>query len=390
MYFDAQTLGRLLQVVHAPKTFGLRRLVLMDTLVGVWSSVHAINAACELVDARRHPDHLDTDVGAPIYIVAAPRSGTTFLHRLMSLDTQFTTFKLYETIFPTIAASEVIEHATREGGLLARLAGRIKRTIDERSFGGWEGLHDTGLDKDEEDEALWALMMATPAILLLLPFPERFAALRFVDALPEDKKAKLAASYRACLQRKLFRHPGRTLLMKNVLLPGRFDIVTRAAPNARFVHIVRHPYEALASMLSLFTMPWSVLAPEVHGDSDASRSLADLMIDYYRFLYETERATPPNKHKSFVVIKYTDLVKDPLGRLREVYARLGLDWSKHVEDGFAMELDEQSEFRSSHSYSLAQYGLTEAYVDERLGDVMDYYGFERRTAKRVVMPATTV
>lgn len=380
MYFDADTFRRLIEVVHSPSTFGLRRLLLMDTMVGVFSSVHALNALGEAVDAVRDPEYANVDVGSPIYIVAAPRSGTTFLHRLMSLDDQFTTFKLYETIFPTISAAKTIEHVTRSGGPLARLGAKVQRTIDERSFGGWEGIHDTGLDKDEEDEAIWALMMATPALLILLPFPERFPGVRFVDHLPEAKREKLAATYEACLKRKLYRNPGKTLLMKSVFLPSRYDLVTRAAPNARFIHIVRHPYEALASTLSLFTMPWGVLAPELHGSSEATRKFADIMIDYYRFLYETERASKGTS-RQFYVIKYQDLVNAPLVKLRAVYERFGLTWSKAIERGYSLELEEQSEFRSTHSYSLEQYGLSESYVDERLGDVMDFYGFARKSSR---------
>ena len=37
----------------------------------------------------------------PIYIVATPRSGTTFLHRLMCLDERFTWLKLYQTLLPS-------------------------------------------------------------------------------------------------------------------------------------------------------------------------------------------------------------------------------------------------------------------------------------------------
>lgn len=380
MYYDRDTFRRLIEVVHSPKTFGFRRLVLMDALVGLFQSVHAVNRLGEAVDERRHPEYKNVDVGSPIYIVAAPRSGTTFLHRLMSLDEQFTTFKLYETIFPTMAAAELVEHVTRAEGPLAKIGKRMKRAIDNKSFGGWEGLHDTGLDKDEEDEAIWALMMATPALLILLPFPDQFDAVRFVDRLPEEKRRELVATYRACLKRKLARAQGKTLLMKSVLLPGRYDLITRAAPEARFIHIVRHPYEALASTMSLFTMPWGVLAPELHGKSDASRKFADLMIDYYRFLYETERASK-GTNRQFFVIKYSDLVNAPLVKLRAVYERFGLTWSKAIERGYSLELEEQSEFRSSHSYSLEQYGLSESYVDERLADVMDYYGFARGRAR---------
>jgi hypothetical protein len=223
-------------------------------------------------------------------------------------------------------------------------------------------------------------MLATPAFQLVLPFPEDLKSLRFVDRLPEAKTAKLIATYRHYLKQKLYRHPGQTLLMKNVLLPGRFDLVTTAAPGARFIHIVRHPYEALASMLSLFTMPWSVLAPEVHGDSDASRDLANLMIDYYRFLHDAERASHAKGDGKFLAIKYTDLVADPLARLREIYSSFGLAWSPELEASFRAELAGQNEFRSKHEYTLEQYGLTRESIDARLGDVMDYYGFERVSA----------
>ena len=35
-------------------------------------------------------------IEAPVFIVATPRSGTTFLHRLMSLDERFACFKLWQ------------------------------------------------------------------------------------------------------------------------------------------------------------------------------------------------------------------------------------------------------------------------------------------------------
>lgn len=377
MYFDKATLGDILLATHDPKTFDLRRAAIMDSLVGLFSGVHAVNSALEVVDRLRHPEYEDVDVGEPIYIVAAPRSGTTFFHRLMSLDPRFTTFTLYQTIFPSITASELADRVISSRGPLKKLADGVTDRIDEGSFGGWEGVHDTGLDHDEEDEAIWALGLATPAIMFLLPFPERFEHLGFVDRLPEWKKEKLAAEYHACLQRRLFRHPGKTLLMKNVLLPGRYDIVNRAAPRARYVHLVRHPYEVIASSISLFTMPWTVMAPDVYGPSEPTRHLADLFIDYYRFFYDRERESLANGDDRFLSIRYRDLVSDPLSHLKKVYTRFDLPWSSELEASFRSELSKQSDFKSSHEYSLEEYGLTREYVADRLGDVMDHYGFER-------------
>lgn len=376
MYFDAATLGRIITVANDPRRFNVKRALLMDTLLSLFGAVHAANLVGERLDEVRHPEYASVDVGKPIYIVAAPRSGTTFLHRLMSLDPRFATFTLYQTIFPTISASELADRVMTSGGMLAKLVTGLQSSIDQ-SFDGWEGVHDTGLGSDEEDEALWTLGMATPAILLLLPFPEAFEHVRYVDRLPEEKKRKLVANYRLALQRRLFRHPGKTLLMKNVLLPGRFELVMRAAPDARFVHIVRHPYEVIASALSLFTLPWTVLAPEVYGPSETTRDFADLMIEYYRFFYDREREADAIGDERFVSMRYGDLVADPMAQLSRIYARFELPLSDTVKQSFRAELARQSEFKSVHNYSLEQFGLTREYIAAKLGDVMDHYGFER-------------
>lgn len=376
MYFDARTLGRIITVANDPRRFNLKRALVMDTLVSVFTSVHAVNFIGEKLDPIRHPECEDMDVGAPIYIVAAPRSGTTFLHRLMSLDPAFTTFTLYQTIFPSITASELADRVMSSGGLVARLVRAFESSVDQ-NFDGWEGVHDTGLASDEEDEALWALGMATPAVLLLLPFPEKFQHLRYADRLPEEMKRGLVANYERALKARRFRHPGKTLLMKNVLLPSRYELVMRAAPKSRFVHIVRHPYEVVASSLSLFTLPWTQLAPELYGPTETTRDFADLMIEYYRFFYDREREAEAKGDPSMISMRYTDLVTNPLGEVARVYERFGLPLTADVERRFRAELAEQSDFKSVHDYSLAQFGLTEAYVASKLGDVMDHYGFER-------------
>lgn len=376
MYFDVQTLARIVKTAHDPRHFSLRRAALWDTLVGVFSAVHVVNYLGERRDRAVHGDVSGVDVGAPIYIVAAPRSGTTFLHRLMALDPQFCTFPMYQSIFPTISARDVAESVTRRGGPLELAFKKVSSLID-KSFDGWDGMHKTGLGADEEDEAVWALSLATPAILILLPFPDAFRHLRFVDSLPEAHRDKLVRIYREVIQKRLYGEGGKTLLMKNVFLPGRFDIVTRAAPNARFVHIVRHPYEAIPSALSLFTLPWTVLAPEVYGPTETTRDFADLMIAYYRFFHDRALEAEARGDRRFVTLKYTDVVTDPVGSLQAVYDHFGLPLTDEVRATFERETAEQAEYRSSHAYSLEQFGIDEAYIASKLGDVMDHYGFVR-------------
>jgi omega-hydroxy-beta-dihydromenaquinone-9 sulfotransferase len=377
MYSDFETMMTMLKVANSPATFNIRRTFFADSLVAATLLFNATNRVVERIDDSLYPAQHEQSLGKPVFIVAAPRSGTTFLHRLMSRDPQFTTFKLVQTFFPTISGYRAIDAVKRLNEAVGGAFSRVRRAVDKEYFGAWEGLHDTGLNQDEEDEALWALAFATPAIWLVLPFPERFAHLRFVDRLPAEKREKLVAHYRGCVQRHLFAHPGKTLLGKNVLMPGRFDIVTRALPEARFIHILRHPYEAVPSTLSLFTVPWRWHSPGLRLDGSEARALAQLTIDYYKFLHQKQLESDRAGDHRFFSLTYPSLLADPVARIGEIYERFELHMTPPLEAQLRRDVEQQRKFKSEHTYSLEQFGLTREYVYSELSELFDYYGFER-------------
>ena len=377
MYSDYDTMRTMLRLAHSPGTFSLTRTLFTDGLLSAATTLGAINRVTERIDSILYPDVHDVPTGKPIYIVAAPRSGTTFLHRMMSLDPKFTALKLYETFFPTISGHRLVKRVTSVNGSVGALLRSVRDRLDDSYFGAWAGIHDTSLSQDEEDEALWALAFATPAIWLVLPFPEQFDHLRFIDQLPDEKRNKLVAYYRACVQRHLYNHPDKTLLGKNVLLPGRFEIVNAALPGARFVHVLRHPYEALPSTLSLFTVPWRWHSPSIRPDGPEVRALARLTIDYYRFLHEKTLESERDQSRRFVCIQYRDLLADPAKHVFDIYDRFQLELSDEIRERILARCAEQRNYKSEHQYSLSQFGLTKDYVYDELKELFDHYGFER-------------
>lgn len=377
MYSDYDTMRAMLRLAHSPRTFSLTRTLFTDSLVSAATLVGMLNRVGERVDDVLYPDVRDVPLGKPVYIVAAPRSGTTFLHRMMSLDPQFTALKLYESFFPTVSGHKLAHRVATVNGRVGAFMDGLRSRLDSNYFGAWEGLHDTGLSQNEEDEAWWALAYATPAIWLVLPFPEKFEHLRFVDRLPEEKRAKLVRYYRSCVQRHLYNHPGKTLLAKNVLLPGRFEIVTAAIPDARFVHVLRHPYEAIPSTLSLFTVPWRWHSPNIAPDGPQVRALAQLTIDYYRFLHQKTVESEERGDQRFFCVHYRDLLADPQKHVFGIYERFGLDMTPEVREVLTQRCAEQRRFKSEHRYSLAQFGLTKDFVYNELRELFEYYGFER-------------
>ncbi|HEY6878350.1 MAG TPA: sulfotransferase [Polyangiales bacterium] len=377
MYSDFDTMVTMLKVANAPSTFAPRRALFADSMVALALLVNAANRLAERVDNKLYPAHLSQPLGKPVFIVAAPRSGTTFLHRLMSEDPQFTTFKLLQTFFPTISGHRALDALKSVNDALGGVFDKLQEKLDENYFGAWEGLHDMGLNQDEEDEALWAMAFATPAIWLVLPFPERFDHLRFIDKLPREKREKLVAHYRGCVQRHLYANQGKTLLGKNVLLPGRFEIVTQALPEARFVHILRHPYEAVPSTLSLFTVPWRWHSPKLSLQGREAHALAQLIIDYYKFLHQKQLESDRTGDQRFFSMTYRALLQDPVARIEEIYARFSLSMTPDLRERLRIEAQKRGKFKSDHTYSLEQFGLTKDYVYRELAELFDYYGFER-------------
>jgi len=76
-------------------------LGLIGRLATRWDAVRFLTNLLRLRAAEvRSPDILDEDVAHPIFITGVPRSGTTFLHRMMLADPANRAPLVYETIHP--------------------------------------------------------------------------------------------------------------------------------------------------------------------------------------------------------------------------------------------------------------------------------------------------
>jgi hypothetical protein len=340
----------------------------------VVTALGLLGLAGMLLDELLQPRYRRARVERPLYIIATPRSGTTWLHRLLGLDPQFSSIKLYQTLLPSAVLWRLVQGVSRAdrmvGSPLHRLAGWVSRA----GFSGWEGIHHTGLDRSEEDEMVWLWPLLSPAIVLLFPWPADFPESFYPDRLPPPARSRLARYYLRFLQRH--QHVfggGKTLLAKNALMGGRVETVLEAVPDARFVLLVRDPAEAIPSMLSMFTVPWRMHSPAIRLDGPEVRSFAEHAVSYFRRLQELRRELPPER---LLAIRYDDLVTDPGTQVERIYRHFGIALSEETRQELTTELARSRGHRSGHEYSLEQFGLSRAWVGERLPEVYDEWGFE--------------
>ena len=374
MYINLKVLGKALSLTFLRRAPSLRRwgwTLFIGLLFGViWFAV----AVGRLLDWVFFPRFRQQEIRDPIFIAGAPRSGTTFTQNLLCLDRErFAYFNLYQTIFPSVCHQRVFD-------LLKRLDGRsgwfsrLARGVERRFFSTWDDMHPLVFDRPEEDEGLFVYTFMTEAVYLLFPWVKELPEPGFADRLPTPARRRLMRYYKSCLQRHLYATgPQKTLLSKSTSFAGRVDSMLETFPDARIVHVVRHPDACIPSHVSVFFPAWRAHSPEIAEDSPESRAYAQLAVDWYRSMFDKR---PKFDQGHYVCITYDELVADPRATVERVYAHFGLQMSDAMRERLERAASASKDYESRHAYSLEQYGLSEAWIREQLGDVLEAYGFE--------------
>ncbi|MEI9937191.1 MAG: sulfotransferase [Pseudomonadota bacterium] len=370
MYVHAKTLGWLARRGAREGGLTLRK--------GMYTSGFALAHAlmCSSVSIARWFDRLLypafelTPVTPPLFVIATPRSGTTFLHHLLALDDErFVSFKLYQMLAPSVLLNRALRglrDLDARGGLgLSRLLDAIDRQL----FTAWDGIHRVGLRADEEDENLFVYSLVSPALYMLFPGIRAMPELVDLSGFAPKTLRRLARDYRETVRRLLYVTGGkRTPLIKNVLLPSRLAVAKLAFPNARYVHIVRDPREAIPSAVSLFYAMWQTHSPTIAPNSPATRALADMFLKHYRLLCDEGQKQPP---ENWVTVRFESLVADPVGTVSRIYDALGLSVTPRFRERLEQAAADGRRFKSRHAYDLARFGLTEEDLRSALGPHWD-------------------
>lgn len=317
-----------------------------------------------------------TDISNPVFIISNPRCGTTFLHRLLSLDkNRYTSTLLYHTIFPCVTYIKLIQGIAYLDSKIGGPLNWFFRKLDRLLFGGWKDIHPMGFNETEEDEALFAIMSYTPSLILLTPWASKIDYMNFLDSMDDDVKREMKAFYMSSLKRITYAtNADATLLIKNVFSTGRLHFIIDCFPNAKIIYPVRHPYKAVPSVISMFRGPWKVHSPEIAEDSEESRDFGKIAIDYYAYLFEQKEVIDK---KNLLPVAYTDVVAKPKESAYKIYEYFGFE----MEESFKIALEsytlQSKKYKSKHSYSMAQYGITKEAIYQPLVALMEEFNLDK-------------
>jgi omega-hydroxy-beta-dihydromenaquinone-9 sulfotransferase len=376
MYTNLDLFFRAEYLAFFKSKFSLRRWGYVIFFSVIYWLVWLVIAFGRLLDRLLFRSFLCQEVRAPVFIVAPPRSGTTLIQRLMALDEErFVHAKLYQTIFPSVFYQRCFHAIARIDRCTGRLLTRLTRWFEKRFFGGWDDMHKLRFDQPEEDDGFFVCSFVTEAIYLLFPHIDELWEAGFADALNPKARRKLMSFYRSCLQRQLYANGSdKTILSKATQSSGSVESLLEKFPDAKFITIIRHPYQSLPSHVSVFYPVWRVHSPDIAKDGPVSKSYARLAVKWYQHLFEFRSKVIP---RQYYCLDYRDLTQDPKAAVEKLYEHFGWTMSDAFLARLAASAEGEREFQSQHHYTLEEFGLSKEWIQEELGPLLDHYSLAR-------------
>lgn len=368
-FFDWSSYWTMLRLARA-ESDPRRRRSLYRTFLVIVPTMATVHAVCFALDPLLFPALRRTEVRRPVFSVGHARSGTTFLHRMMAKDPQFSYVLLYEMFFPSLLEKRLLRLILK---LDATVGGPLRKRIDaaeERSFGQMRDIHDTGFFEPEEDDFLLTLSLCSGYWMTLFPYVGQLD-FYYVDQWSQRKRERMMAFYKECLRRQLVLNGGGTHLSKNPTFCGRVEALIETFPDARFIVPVRNPYETIPSLLKMLQTMWTLRDSDQDLVNDSLREIAEQSFHSYRHPLDVLAAHPDTRS---CVVDYRDLVADPATTLRRVYDSLDLELSPAAAEAFDAQI--KNPHASSHRYDLEEFGLDRDEIRLRLADLFAEYDWK--------------
>ncbi|MEM1023677.1 MAG: sulfotransferase [Myxococcota bacterium] len=279
--------------------------------VAFTSGMGALNSFMEPIERLRFEGRLARQrVVAPVFVLGHHRSGTTHLWNLLTQDPRFAYPSILQAVFPHTFLS--MERLVR---VLAR-----PFTIRKRPQDNVEINPDSPV---EEERALCAATFCS--IQMARHFPARRARfekyLTMREAQEEERVAwKDAFSHFA--RKLVLRHGAdRRLIFKSPDHTGKMRLLLELFPDARFVHIHRHPFRVFNSTLKMERTTQPIYAYQTARKEE----LEDFVLWRYRTMYDAYFEDAPKVPEGQLAeVSFEDLDERPVETIEQVYQALGL------------------------------------------------------------------
>ncbi|MGC9358283.1 MAG: sulfotransferase family protein [Anaerolineae bacterium] len=324
------------------------------------------------------PGYREVKIEAPVFIIGNPRSGTTFLHRLLSEDIyNFSSMKTWEMLFaPSITARKALNILA----VLERHIGKPLRKPLLRLQRRWQKanvVHKIALRAPEEDEYLLVHLWSTLKVWTFAAMLEEAERYTYFDTqISQREKRCIQRFYKRCLQRHLHAHgvTDKHYLAKNPSYSSMIETLLELFPNARFIYLARNPLEMIPSYISLTEEEWQIL-----GDPPEPYMCREWVLEMAKhwYTYPLQRLSYLPQDQ-YTVVNFHRMVDQLEQVVSEIYERLNLEMDPTYREALHHRAIEARRHESQHEYSLSEMGLSRQQLVAEFEDIFERFDFDRK------------
>lgn len=274
----------------------------------------------------------------PLFATGEPRSGTTLLHALLSVDPCARALRFWEVMYPSpppgLAAPDD-PRRTRADADWRDILQRLPRWLVSHPYNDMLG---NGLP---ECERTWAFdfRVMTPTAWWRVPMGMN------IGGLPSDPRAQYRI-HKMMLQHCQHARPKRYWVLKGFHGP-RLAALFETYPDAHIIWVHRDPVQAIASRIVLTGELVEMLTGRVDWKEQARIHLAACRASFAATLKDPLVGDPRIHH-----VRYPDFTADPVGTIGGFYRKFDVPFGPQVQSAMrdylkANEADRYGKFRYS-------------------------------------------
>lgn len=328
--------------------FNLRRIVVSLLLFPLFILTFINNTIFLLLDHVFFPGFKKQNIKDPVFIIAAPRSATTFLyHSLAYQKDKFTAMRFWEIIFaPSILQKYIILFLFR---IDKKIGSPLKKFIlwaEEFLFGKIKKIHLIGLNMPEEDEAILLWNLSTLYLWYFYPDSDYFKAFyTFDESMEADQRKKIMRTYFRYLQRHNYvfnRDNSKRFVSKNPIMMPKIASLYSICPDAKIININRCPSVTIPSTLQLNNTLFSVFTsrpPNARVDNES----IELLVKWYQLAHKNLDKYFPESH---LKLSFNPLVQKEPSEIAKIAAFLEIP----IEDFKFADSNKKVSHKSANQY----------------------------------------
>jgi len=311
---------------------------------------------------RRNPDILEQPVRRPLIVVGAPRTGTTLMNHLLSLDPAARPLLMWEAF-----ASTPWRYRRDGKGDPRRMLCKMSVHVSKKFVPELAVVHDFGCDIPDECQWLFWPTFVWPACIVMPSY--RAWLVKQPDALYE----KVYGEYRRALQMLHWQRPAHGhWVLKSPLHAWALPSLMKMVPEACVVQTHRHLREVIPSFCSLGSVLATLYTDDIEPKKVGPAAMEFARITVDRVVQSRAKIDPSRLFD----MNYAKLVADPIGNVRAIYEKFGYEFTAEFEERLRRFIAEKSTGRPKHVYSMEQFNLDGAEIDREFAAYHQQFGLE--------------